>query len=324
VAATIYAGPAKVWINSVAMQSEGENGPVHIAYNEDTAEIAAAMYGRISEQERDAVVDVTVKPFDNWGLLATLFPPYTGVKVGATAAALLIGKRPHTEPTGNPTKVWTPDGRLYQLVRTAVIGHPSLHLGIGKGLYGDVRIVGLPDLGVAMGGSGYLFTGNAITESAASDPGGAMTMADFVREAWTGVWGTVAGFGGGGGDVALQAEEEWTIETTIKYSSLKVQGRTLAMKLDSCAFMIRTKPFGPTHTQIIAAVGAHTQGSRLGSADLTLTGQLSAKTITLKNAEVRGAGFDFGGTTLGTGEIGFVNTMTFTAGAPQSLIEFSA
>jgi hypothetical protein len=137
------------------------------------------------------------------------------------------------------------------------------------------------------------------------------------------VWGAVPGFGTGVGATAIQAEDEWTIETNVKYSQLRVQGRTVGFKLDSAAFMARVRPYGPTQTQIMNRVGSHFLGGRLGSADLVLTASLSGTTITLKNAEVHGAGFEFGGTALGTGEIGFVNEMRFSAGAPLSLLEFS-
>lgn len=327
-AKTLYAGPGKVYTNSIALQPEGENGPIKITLAEDTAEIAAAMFGRIGEQVADQIVELTVRPFDNWGSLRTLFPAALGVSVGASVGALSIGTRPHG--TGNAsTKVWRPDGILYNIVRSAVIGHPSLHLGIGKALFGDCRIVGIGDgvTPVAMGSSGYLIAGNAITESAAADPGGNMAMSDFIRGAWTGVWGTVAGFGGAAGSDgqtnAVEAEDEWTIESNVKYSALKVQGRTVGFKLDSVGFMAKCRPYGPTHTDIVAAIGAHTHGQRLGSADLTLTGP-SSKTITLKNAAIKGGGFEFGGTQLGSGEIGFVNEMTFSTGAPQPLLVFSA
>ena len=313
---TAYAGPGKIYFNSIGLQPEGENGSVVIALNEERADIAAAMFGKIGQQQLNEEASISFTPFDNWGSLRTLLPASVGVTVGASAAALVIGTRPHGA-ANVPCKVWTPDGRLYHAVRAAVVGHPSLHLGIGKALFGQATISCLGDPATAMGASGHIISGNAITESAAADPGGAMTMADFIRGAWVGVWGAVSGFD------AVEAEEEWTIENQIKYSPLKVQGRTVAMKLDSVSFMAKVRPYGPTHTQILAAIGAHTHGQRLGSADLTLTGP-SSKTITLENAEAVGAGFEFGGTRLGSGEIGFVNEMSFSAGAPTSLLTFSA
>lgn len=322
----LYSGPGKIYTNNVALQPEGVNGPIHIGVTEDTAEIGAAMYGHISEQDVDQIVEITARPFDHWGLLRTLYPANLGITVGADAGALVIGTRPHGV-VNVPTKVWTPDGRLYTAVRSAVIGHPTLHLGIGKALFDNVRIIGIGDSAVAMGAAGYLFNGNVITESAAPDPGGQMTMADFVRGAWTGVWGAVPGFGGApsslGETNAIQAEDEWTITVDARYSQLKVQGRTLGYKLDSVQVSARLRPFGPSHTDIVAQVGTHTQGQRLGSADLVLTGP-GGKTITMKNCEVRGAGFEFGGTTLGTGEVAFVQELTFNAGQPQPTLIFSA
>jgi hypothetical protein len=313
---TIYAGPGKVYLNSIALQPEGENGPISVVVNEETAEYAASMFGRIGEQLVDQTGEISCKPFDNWGNLATLFPARIGVTVGATPAALVVGGRPHGA-ADVATKIWTPDGRLYNAVRTAVIGHPSLHLGIGKALFGDAKISVLGAAGVALGAIGYLFAANGITEASAADPGGNFITSDFIRGAWTGAWGAVTGF------TAIEAEDEWTVENSIKYSPLKVQGRTVAMKLDSVSFMAKVRPYGPTQTQILGIVGAHTAGQRMGAHDLVLTGP-SAKTITLANAEIKGAGFQFGGTQLGTGEIAFVSEMTFTTGAPNALLTFSA
>lgn len=327
-AKTIYAGPGKVYWNSIALQPEGENGNIRLAVAEETSEIAAAMFGRVGELVTDQIAELSLTPFDNWGSLRTLYPATLGVTCGASAGALVIGTRPHGA-TNSTAKVWTPDGRLYTLVRAAIIGHPTLQLAPDKALFGDCRVIGIGDnvTPVAMGSSGYLVSGNAITETGAADPGGNMTMSDFVRGAWTGVWGTVAGFGGAAGSdgntFAVEGEDGWTVETDVKYSQLKVQGRTVGYKLDSVRFMARCRPFGPTHTDIVAALGAHTHGGRLGSADLVLTGP-SSKTITLKNAAIKGGGFEFGGTQLGSGEVGFVNEMTFSAGAAQPLLVFSA
>lgn len=339
---TLYAGPGKVYraadttvvgqatasASAAAFQSEGENGPIDIQLAEDTAEYATGMFGYVGEQTRDQVAEISFRPFDNWGSLAQLYPPWLGVTVGATTGVLSVGGRPFgTAGAKVATKVWTPDGRLYNFIRTAVTGHPSLHLGVGKALFGDAKILCIGDETLALGASSFLIASNAITESAASDPGGNFTLSDFVRGAWTGVWGTVAGFGGAAGTNGttnpLQSEDEWTVDFTAKYDSLKVQGRTYNVKLASVKAMARCKPYGPSHTDILARVLAHTQGQRLGSADLTLTGP-SSKTIILKNAEVKGAGFRFGGTTLGTGEIGFVTETVFSTGAPQPVLVFSA
>lgn len=305
--ATLYAGPGKVFLNNVGLQAEGENGPIRAVINEDTAEYAAAMFGRIGEQLRDQTAEITTRPFDNWSLMSTLYPRRIGVTTRSSTGALSVGDRPHGA-SDIPAKIWAPDGRLYTFFRTAVVGHPTMHLGIGKALFGDCTINAIGATNSLLGDPLYMMS---VVESAAPDPGGAMTMDDFVRTSWTGTWGTLTGFD------AIQAEEEWTVDVAAKYSYLKVQGRTLAAKLDSVNCMARCRPYGPTHTQIMARLAAHKHGQRLFQADLTLTSLAGLKTITLKNAEVKGGGFEFGGTTLGTGEIAFVNEIVFSAGIPQ-------
>jgi len=269
---------------------------------------------------------IAFAPFDHWGALGLLFPPALGVSVGSVAGVLAIGARPHGA-TDVPCKIWTPDGRLYTFPRAAVTRHPELHLGIAKPLFGRTEITAIVATGKSLGDAAALYT---IAESGAADPGGQMGLADFARGAWTGVWGTAAGFGGEVNGTPIEAEDEWVLSNEVKYSPLPVQKLARAYQLDSVKFMARVRPYGPTHTQIDAAIGLN-HGRLLGSqiagsataADLVLTGP-NAKTITLKCADVVGAGFEFGGTRLGTGEIGFVTTVQFTGGVPQPLLVFSA
>ncbi len=352
---TLYSGPGKVIraadstiVGSVTgtalattFMPEGENGPVRVSVTEDSAEIASSFHGRITEQWRDQIVEVVFRPFDNWGLLHQLFPPWIGADTSAVliggdthaghgqVASIQVGARPHGVGGAHvATKVWAADNqRLYNITRSAVVGHPTIHLGIGKALFGDARITGVGDETKTPFVVDYLM---AITESGVTDPTPTVfTMDDFVRGAWKGTWGDGA-TGVSAGFLNVEAEDEWTIDTAVKYSPLKVQGRTLAYKIDSAMFAVKVRPYGPTHSQIAAALGSHQQGQWVGhsatspaSRDLVLTGP-NAHTITLHNCDVKGAGFEFGGTTLGTGEIAFVSGMTFTSGQPNGLITFGA
>ena len=320
-----YTGPGKVYFNSVGLQANGVAGQISASINEKTSEAANAMFGRVGETLDDVTAEISLTPFDNWGLLRTLFPAYLGVTVGASAGALVIGTRPHGA-ANVATKIWTPDGRLYNFVRTAITQHPNVKLGSGEPLFGGIKITALGDIAKNPGDASFLLASNAITESAGADPGGAFTMDDFIRGKWTGAWGTLAGFGGDAGS-ALEAEDGWELVTDVKYSARTVGRVTRHMVLDSVAFMVKARIVGPTQTQIAGALLAHTSGERLASgtngADLVLTGP-SSKTITLKECEIRGAGFEFGGSKLGNGEIGFVTRMTFTAGAADPLLVFSA
>ncbi len=147
-------------------------------------------------------------------------------------------------------------------------------------------------------------------------------MSDFIREPWIGAWGATTGY------TAIEAEDKWTISFNVEHSRPKIGKLTRAMVLESVEIMAKVRPVGPTHTQIDSGTGINagrTLGSRfLTGTDLVLT-SASGKTITLKNADVKGAGYEFGSSEkLGTGEIGFVVSMTLTTGAVNPLIVFSA
>jgi len=326
---TLYAGPGKLYAATYVLWPEGENGVLKYEIAQEKDDAAQAMHGRVLSTLGDTIGRISLTPFDNWTALKYLFPAFLGVTTAAGAGALAIGTRPHNVAAGSdvPATIWNPDGVKIVVARTAVTKHPDLHLGVGKALFGPVEWTAIPASSTAVGTAAAF---HAITESGAADPGGQMIVTDFIREAWTGAWGAVAGFGGDGG-AALQAEEEWTITSEVKYSPLKVMRQTLAMKLDSVQFMAKARVVGPTWTQIEANVlTGRVTGSRWGNPgaqgsaiDLVLT-STSGKTITLKNADVHGEGFEFGGTRLGTGEVGFVNQMSFTSGAPNPLLIFSA
>jgi hypothetical protein len=316
--------------------AQDENGTVVATINQGQGKVASSSFGRQSATQTDGTVSIKLTPFDNWSSLPLFFPAYVGAKVFATAAALAIGTRPHNPAGGGdvPAYIFCPDTRLYTFPRTAVTKHPDLHLGVDKPLFGDVEITAIGASGKKMGDAGFLYgiAEPGVGTGGGADPGGQMTMDDFVRGEWFGVYGTIAGFGGDVGGTPIEAEEEWTVTSQIKYHAVPVQKLTRAFVLDSVEFMIKVRPYGPTQTQIDAAIGLNSGrllGSRFASgaaANLVLTGPNpggGAKTITLKNADVVGAGFEFGGTKLGNGEIGFINGMTFAAGVPGSLIEFS-
>jgi hypothetical protein len=310
---TIYTGPGKLYMSTTALWPEGENGEMKMEIVQDSEDVGTAMDGRVASVQTGAMVKVSLTPFDNWGALSLLYP--TIVKTPAP------GTRAHTA-SDVPASLWTPDGRLYVIPRAAVTKHPDLHLGVGKALFGPTEITGLIATGKSMGDSGAFYT---ITETAGADPGGQMTMSDFIREKWTGFWGTNAGFLVG---AQVEAEDEWTISFDVKYQSFAVQKLVRVMTLTSVSIMAKCRPFGPTQSNIDTAIGLNAGrilGSRFGTgtADLVLT-STSGKTITLKSADVKGAGFEFGGSKLGNGEIAFVNQMTFTAGVRQPLIVFSA
>ena len=321
---TIYAGPGKVYIGTLGLQPDGVNGAIKATVDEKTSVRASAMYGEMFETLDDVTGKITTTPFDNWNLLPTLLPTFLGVTTavgtGFGSGVLAIGTNPFTG-TKVPVGVYTPDGRLYNFVRGAITKHPAMKFLPGAPLFSEIEISALGDLAKNPGDSAFLITGNAITESGATDPDTTgFGVADYGQTHWTAAWGSIAGFTG------MEAEDGWELVSDVKYNFYTVQKVTRLAKLSSARFMLKGRIVGPTHTQLLGKVLAHTSGGILtegSSTDLVLTGS-NSKAVTLKNCEVKGAGFEFGGTKLGTGEIGFVTNVVVSGGvAPASLI-FSA
>lgn len=333
----IYAGPGKLYWNSKGFQANDTNGQIVAKTLMDADPVAVGMFGRVGYLQGNVIETIDLTPFPNWGLLPTLFPTYLGVTTAGNTGALVIGQQPHNPYSAGSraadaaAKIWTPDGRLYTFPHSAITKHPDIQLGPKLPLFGPMQLTNI----IASAANGIIGAAGAfhtLVESGGTDPGGVFITSDYDQGAWYGAWGAgsgPAGFGGDGG-AAMEAEDGWTISTAVKYSPLAVQGLVRAYKLDEVYFMTKGRLYGPTHTQITAACGLNNGGRTLGSyiptsqaADLILTGP-NGKTITQKNADIVGAGFNFGGTKLGTDEVGFVSGMTFTTGAAQPLLVFSA
>lgn len=325
----IYAGTGKFYMGTHALWPDAESGSIVAKVEQEAIDVASGFYGRMASVQGGAMVSIDTTPYADWSLLPVLFPAYLGVSIALTPTAqtglVAIGTQPHGA-ADVPGKIWTPDGRLYSFPRVGIIQHPGIHLGVDKSFFGPVKLAAIIATGKKMGDAGAFYT---LTATGATDPGGSFTLT-VPQGAWTGVWGTVAGFGGGTGDSPIEAEDEWVISCEAKYTPRPVQKLIRCYTLDSVKFMAKCRPFGPTQAQLDSAIGLN-NGRLLGSQiansttahDLVLSGPAS-HVITLTSADVVGAGFEFGGTKLGNGEIGFVNTMQFTGGVPQPLLTFSA
>src|ERR1044072_8765866 len=102
---TYYNGPGKVYLNSKGLQAQGENGQITLMIDEKTDEAATGMHGRIGETWADQTGKITITPFDNWGVMATLYPTFLGITTAGGTGALSIGSQ---APTGAnvPCKIW--------------------------------------------------------------------------------------------------------------------------------------------------------------------------------------------------------------------------
>jgi hypothetical protein len=336
-----YSGPGKVYFNSpydggymLSFQAADANGAIQCVVDEKTTTRGAAMFGDMFETTTDLVGHITFTPFSDWGLLPHLFPTYLGVTTNgkvSNAGALSVGTYAH-DPTAAGASVfpvqlggvWAYDGSEYNFVRTAITKHPTVKLGASMPLYGSTELTAIGAFNVNPGTSGFLMsttsgsaTGAPITEPGPGvpDPSLAYTFpyTAFTEQHWTGKWGgPVSPF-----PSLMEAEDGWDIVPDIKYNIITVQKVTRAFVLASARFMIKARLVDPTHTAILSRTLAHQAGAPMPQSttaqNLVLTsdgGIAGQKTVSLYNCEIRGAGFEFGGTKLRTGEIAFVATAT--------------
>ena len=339
----IYSGPGKVYFNAKSFHAQGENGQVKMTLEQKTAAVAQAELGRASETFEDAQVKVAVTPFDDYSLLPTLFPLNLGVTQSVGTGLLNVGAYAHdasfvTSGSTNtnakvPLAVWCADGTEYNLVRAAITKHPDIMLGASTPLFGSCELTCIGDTTLLPGGSAYLFAANPVSglqdtgAAAVANPDASFAWTNFVRERWTGAYGTISGgtVTGLTGFTTLESEDSWTISVNAKYSPIYVQKILKHMKLDSVEVVAKTKLVGPSHSQLLTAMLARTSGQRMANQTygLQLT-SASGKKVTLNNCELKGAGITTGGTNVRAGEIGFVSAYTFTTpGTTDPILTFA-
>ena len=339
-AETFYTGWGKVYFNAKSIYPEGENGAVKVDMQTKFSPFGSANQGRAGATFDEPMATVSLNPFDDWSLMGTLFPKYLGVSTGgAIVGGLKIQSRAHeakfvtSEGTNTtamvPATVWAGDGSSYAFVRAAITKHPDIYLGASKNLFGSMELTMLGDPSKAPGASGFLFNATPVVETGtAADPdSGTFSLANFVRQSWTGAYGGIAGgvvtpltgFSG------LEAQDFWTISVNAKYAPKTVQKVTRFMTLESVEVVAKCKLVGPTHTQLVAQLLNRAQGDRMSGLGygLALTSS-GGKVVTLQNCEVHGAGITIGGSEIRYGEVGFVTAYTYAAAVPDPILTIGA
>jgi hypothetical protein len=224
-----------------------------------------------------------------------------------------------------PAVIWCADGSEYSLVRAAITKHPDIMLGASTPLFGSCEFTAIGDSTLLPAASAYLFGATPVTESGVADPNATFAMENFIRERWTGEYGTIAS-GVGSIFTGMESEDSWTISVNAKYSPIHVQKILKHMKLDSVEVVAKCKLVGPTHSALLAQLLTRASGSRMANQSYKLVlNSSSGKSVTLNNCEVKGAGITTGGTNVRAGEIGFVSAYTFTVpGTTDPIMTISA
>ena len=286
-------GPAYVNFNGANIPL-GEDSRLEIAPVNSV--VSAALYGDMDEVYTDLIVKGTGTPltYDNLAALWPYLQPVIGSRIFGNADA--------------PFQWLSNNGDVITVRAGAVTRMPDLILGVEKPGIGPVEFSGVVGNGLDPSASNSYYT--LQTGQAFSAP--AITASKIPRQKYTAAWGSYAGF------ASFQAQDAWTITHELKLAPVKIQGRTVDMKITSYRAMAKCMPAEPTMAQIDTALGAQgvmPHGAKLSSmaADLVIAGAQTVS-VTVKNAALKTAGFVFGGKPLRNGEIGFVSTINVSTG----------
>lgn len=266
--------------------------------------ISAALYGEIDEAYTDLVVRGTGTPltYDNLAVLWPYLQPTIGQRIFGNSDA--------------PFEWLSNNGDLITVRAGAVTKMPELVLGVEKAAIGAMEFSGVVGDGLDPDAANSYYT----IQTGQSFSAPAVAEGKIPRQKYTAAWGTQAGF------ASFQAQDAWTIAHELKLEPVKIQGRTVDMKILSYRAMAKCMPAEPTMAQIDTALGVQggmKHGAKLSTnsstADLVITGQ-STVSVTVKNAALKTAGFVFGGKPLRNGEIGFVSTINVSSGTATAAL----
>ena len=312
--ANLSGGAAFVNFNTRNIQFESDCA---LEMTPTTAVLSSALYGRFDEIPTDLLIKFSGTPrYYDTGAIGAVFP-YTGTypAIGAFYGG------------GNAAASINSINGDQFILNNAMVGKmPELMLGMEKVILGPMEIWGLIQSGQDPTSAGAYYTYNAAGGSYSfADPAAAGT-ALIGQQEYTGVFGTV------GGLTRFQAQETWTISHELEWAPVVIQGRTRAFRLLSYRALAKCKPADATMAALLTALGLQganaTPGTRLsqlakaanGGAtfpSLALSGT-SSISVTLGNAALKTAGFQFGSKPLRQGEIGFVSTADLSGGAPAA------
>jgi hypothetical protein len=310
-----------------------------IKTNLETLEIDTLAHGKVDERAINAHVEASFTPEGRWSnaLINSIWSDFANMVKGtslvgytATHAGSVSTITAMNSATDNPFVASAADGEVHTIVAASVSKLPEIFLSAKKTLIGSLGLRGYRSNAKGWQDAGSLYTIGA---------GGSIVDATFTPEGiivqpYTAVWGAVAGF------TSFDTEDGWTIRFNLTTKEIEVdsQGK-IDVTFDKLEVMASCIPVGPTSAQILAATniqglsGLHgmTRGYSLqndgGGAivpDLVISGQDASTIVTIGAANIKTSGFAFGAVKLRAGEVGWVATRKFTAGAQQPLFALAA
>jgi len=296
---TIIRGPAIVKFDGAVFYTEGD---ITATPDIETFEIPTSVFGKVDERVSNILIDIEFTPAGEWANLAKMFPhasPSIGDSIfGATDKNLVI----HTKA-----------GKELTYKAAALTQMPSIILSTTKTLLGPMKFTCIGADNEAWSAAAHRV---AIADLAFSDT--SFDPANILTQPYAVAWGSTPPWD------AIETEEGITIETDMQLEPVPTDSfGTVDMTLAGLSVSARFKPVGVNEQQITDLMKIQGTGAARGSSlnansnDLNIIG--TGVYVRIYKASPNGGGLAFGNATLRAGELEFVATRSFTAGAADPL-----
>lgn len=314
---SLVRGPSKNTFNGGTFFSKDD---FEIKVTKETFNVEDSAHGKVDERAIEIFEEASITPDGRWtnAILNSCINPFANMLPGVS---LLTS-------TDKPFVASGSDGEIHQMNAACVTKIPEIHLSAKKTLFGPMTIKGYRTLAADWTTATSLHTltgtGGSLTDSTFSPQG-------VIIQPYTAAWGAVTGF------TSFDTQDGWTISFNLRAEEIEVDSSgKIDIAFRTLEAMAKCTPVGAgiTSANVLAASkiqGGAARGYSLQSdgaggvtPDLVITGADGTTVVTLAAAQIKTYGYQFGATKLRAGEIGFVATRKFTAGAQAALFTLAA
>ena len=291
--------------NSGTFYSKGD---IKVSVDQETFEIMCSVYGSVDERVKDVMVKVSFEPVGEWEFLSVLWP-YGATVVGAS---VFTG-------TDKPLVIQSVDGKTYTFSAAAVTKMPTITASAIKTLIGEVEFSCLRTNNTAWTGAKSIVT---IASNAFSDVSFIPT--NVLTQAYSLAWGSSPW-------ASFESKDGVVVDFSLSLNPIETDSEGIVdYRFEKLGVTAKLTPLGVTDANIASALIIQGTGAGRGrslgyagigaaaSADLVITGAASG-VITVKQAAMKRAGYQFGPVAIRTGELEFVATRAVTAGVLSPL-----
>ena len=295
---TVITGPAVVTYGGQTFHTKGD---IDVGVNRETFEVVTGVHGKIDERNADFEAEISFDPAGEWEALNVLFPHGT-----SDFGASIFGS------SDSPLVIKSVDGKTYTFHAAAVTQIPQIRASAVETLIGQVTFGAIRKNNTAWSAAdSFLTIASATFSDTTMDP------SNIITQPYSAAWGSSPWD-------SFETEDGFTIDFDLSLDDIRTDSDGIIDKrFGGLAVNARCVPLGVTDAQILTAMRMQGSGAARGgslntnSNDLVVSG--TGVTITVKNAQMKTAGYRYGATVIRNGEVAFVATRGFTAGVADPL-----